>query len=510
MTQSESKKIAKKLKDEKKYVEALEIYERLWTEVKDAWTGYFIAVCLRQTDQLDECREFHLKFNLLFPNMLPMKTELLWLDYKQLIKNYKNQNFEEDGEKILAQCDQYSSDTGRVYIKTVLGVVMRLDDKPNQKLKWLDKLDQSILDNNVFRFNDISYPADRKRYFIQYAYALISLGSYNGYIADQMSRLGFSGEKHTAFYKVISKSFNFEYDGIPKIYIKPLALVLKNLSEEINLRKKRNAEIIYSRNKRLSVSDLSHFKYCPVSYAINRTFRVYSPESWQKDEWKREKIYLVDRYKIFHKSKDIKLAFNDTNIEMNQDTLDKFNAIFESKIELNNATTKEVKIMEGSDKNISGAPDYIFLHPKGARFVVTEKFSRYQSTDFKNPFESDLIKHYSFIEHFNNYKLSFGLFLTWYYTHQIVEDGKDDEKKIVIIDYRLTKVSLDQKSRNLLQTTMNDVDKFSKTQFLEVNGQQLSQPIKCLNCSVISYCHHKTGRYNEVSLPYEILPLQDI
>jgi len=38
----------------------------------------------------------------------------------------------------------------------------------------------------------------------------------------------------------------------------------------------------------------------------------------------------------------------------------------------------------------------------------------------------------------------------------------------------------------------------------EVNGDKISYPNKCLNCSVVSYCNHKTGKFNTVNLPYDI------
>ncbi|ALL05582.1 hypothetical protein AQ505_08810 [Pedobacter sp. PACM 27299] len=511
MSQLELKQQAKKLRKEKKYEEALLVYLNLWENEKDAWTGYFIALCLRQTDQLVECREFHIKFGLLFPNFPQIKSELLWLNYKDRVKNYDNPDFRKDADLILSQTDKYNPETNKIFIKTVLAVAIRLSSYSfSEKLEWLEKLDQSILDNNVFRFNDIAYPADRKRYFLEYADALINLGTHKHYITEQMSKLNFTGNKRAEFLEKMIEEFTYlNWEGKKGVSKVKLARVLKNLSEEIHLRQKKNVEKAYIQNKTLSVSDLSRYLFCPVSYAINRTYKVYSSENWEKDEWKREKLYLGDRYRKFYESKKFEDVFKDTKLEVTQNFKEKFQAIFDSKIELNNVTTKEPRIMTSHSKNMKGAPDYIFLHPKGNRFVLTEKFSHYSSSDYNNPFESDLIKHYAFLQEFTNYHIHFGLFLTWYYTFQDVEDGKEGEKEMVISHYRLIKVKLDPKRIISLNSTIEKLKVFSKDAIMMVDGEKLSQPKKCLNCSVISYCHHKTGQFNKIELPYELMPLQD-
>ena len=37
-----------------------------------------------------------------------------------------------------------------------------------------------------------------------------------------------------------------------------------------------------------------------------------------------------------------------------------------------------------------------------------------------------------------------------------------------------------------------------------MEGNRISHPKKCLNCSVVSYCNHKTGKFNTIKLPYDI------
>ena len=509
MSIQELKNAADQLRKSKQFGKALSIYQKLWEQDNNAWNGYFVALCLRQNEQLVECREFHDMYDQLFPSMVPMKTERLWLDYKQYIKDYKYAEFEAAGRDILARSDQYSKETDKVFIKTVLAVVQRINYSATEKLLWLNKLDQSILDNNVFRFNHIAYPADRKRYFLEYSQALIELGSPNDYVADRLNELGFVGAKHNEFFKFIVGKFNYKNSsGITHTSRLELAKVLKVLAEELHLRKYNTTENIFIKNKTVSVSDLSHYIFCPVSYAIQRTFKIYSAESWERDEWKKQKLYLADRYKRFHETKTFDFAFEDTTIVRDNEFLEKFTAIFQSKMELNNATTKEHIIMKSVSGKINGSPDYIYLHPKKLRFVVTEKFSHKNSADVNTPFDSDLIKQYAFLSEFGNYNIDFGLFLTWYYSHEEVEGSKEGEKQIVINSYRLHKVQIDEKTKQKLHMVIDAVKIFDVAGKIEIDGKQISFPQKCLNCSVVSYCHHKTGAYNEVNIPYEIKGLK--
>jgi hypothetical protein len=99
MSIQDSKQKADQLRKAKQFDEALIICQKLWEDEKSAWNGFFVALCLRQTNQLDDCRKFHQ----LFPNMQAMKTERLWLDYNQCIKNCDYHYFLDAGKKILVQ-----------------------------------------------------------------------------------------------------------------------------------------------------------------------------------------------------------------------------------------------------------------------------------------------------------------------------------------------------------------------------------------------------------------------
>lgn len=39
---------------------------------------------------------------------------------------------------------------------------------------------------------------------------------------------------------------------------------------------------------------------------------------------------------------------------------------------------------------------------------------------------------------------------------------------------------------------------------MEIDGDRISFANKCLNCSVVAYCNHKTGNFNSIELPYNL------
>jgi hypothetical protein len=94
-------------------------------------------------------------------------------------------------------------------------------------------------------------------------------------------------------------AYTFHWDNDTVISRTGLALYIKNLVEEMELRNRTGIPVVFRENKRPSVSDLSHFLFCPVSYAIRQTYEVYAQSSWDQDEWKNDKLYLGDRLRLF-------------------------------------------------------------------------------------------------------------------------------------------------------------------------------------------------------------------
>src|SRR5690606_32058195 len=126
MTTDEIKTLAKKKKQEGDIDEALNLFKQLWELEKNEWNGYFLAQCLRKSDNYTEARELHNELEKVYPNFKPLQNDKLWLDYSEKIKDWQNPNLIKDAEDILSRADKYDQYTSSVYTKTVLNVVKHL------------------------------------------------------------------------------------------------------------------------------------------------------------------------------------------------------------------------------------------------------------------------------------------------------------------------------------------------------------------------------------------------
>ena len=503
MTIVELKAEANKSKKEGNLKETCKLWAAIWELEKNEWNGYYLAQCLRKIGDYEGARKLHSELGITYPDFKPLQNDKLWLDYSENVKDWDNPNLLSDAENILSRADRYDKYTSSVYTKTVLTVIKHLSYEKDFKLayEWIQKLDQAVISNSVFSFNNIVYPADRKVYFIRYADILVQLNKHLEYIESCLANLNFVDQKITQFKKHILNEITFD-DYISRV---KLARVIKCFQEEFHNRLKAIPERNYRENKVTLVSDLSHYLFCPVSFAINESFKVDTNASWEKDEWLGEKELFIDRHRRFQITNSFKDVFDGCDIEINTQLQQDFESLFRSTIRVNNATNPKPTIYANKAGDLKGAPDYIMQDSSGIKFAITEKFSSIYSADSNTPFDSDLIKHYAFIDELVEAEISFGYLITWYW-HLIdiqTEAGRQ-KKKIVIKSYRLTKVKADQSNSNKLKRTIQDVNDFKARKSMEVDGDRISFANKCLNCSVISYCSHKTGKFNVINLPYDL------
>lgn len=503
MTLEELRIQAKKKKQEGEIETALDLYTQLWEKEKDEWNGYFLAQCLRKTEKFDEARKLHTELEKVYPNFKPLQNDILWLDYSEKIKNWNNPNLVSDAEDILKRADKFDKYTASVYTKTVLNVIKHFcyESDYTMAFEWLLKLDQSVISNTVFNFQGQTYPADRKVFFIRYADILIHLDKHIDYIQMCLKNLNFKQKKQLEFKKHIIEDITFD-DYISRI---KLARHIKNFQEEYQLRLKIKPNQNFNEKKITLISDLSHYLFCPVSFAINETYPIEVNTSWDKDEWLGEKRLFIDRHKIFNKAKSYEDTFKDCEIEINQQLKSDFDYLLNSVLRVNNATNPQPTIYYNKSGDLKGAPDYVMQDTSKTKFAITEKFSSIFSADSETPFESDLVKHYAFIDELDKANLDFGYLITWYWQLIDVETNNGNiKKKIVVTSYRLTKIQKAQVNSNKLSRALNQVNSFKSNKAMEINGDKISFASKCLNCSVVSYCNHKTGNFNRIELPYDL------
>ena len=504
MTVEELKIEANKKKQEGNIDAALDLYSQLWEKEKNEWNGYFLAQCLRKKGKFVEARELHTILEPIYPNFKPLKTDKLWLDYNEKIKDWNNSNILSDAEDIIKRADRYDKYTSSVYTKTVLNVIKHLcyDTDFDLAYEWLLKLDQSVISNSIFNFQGQTFPADRKVFFIRYADILIQLDKHTDYIELCLQNLNFHKDKQSEFIKYIIKDITFDNS----LSRGKFARHIKNFQEEFQLRLKTKPKQIYSEKKITLISDLSHYLFCPVSFAIHETYTIEANTSWEMDEWLGTKRLFIDRYKVFQKTKNYEDAFNDCEIEINERLIDDFDYLFNAALRANNATSPKPTVYSNNSGDLKGAPDYVMEDESKRKFAITEKFSNIHSADAQKPFESDLVKHYAFIDELDKADLAFGILITWYWQLRDIENmnGRNKKKKMVVCSYRLHKIEKSRINSDKLSNTLNQVNSFRAKKKINIDIDRISFAKKCLNCSVLSYCNHKTGVFRNVELPYNL------
>lgn len=500
-TLQELKTEATNLRKQDKHDEALPLYQEIWSQEKNDWNGYYLAQCYRKSGQYADAREIQNIIIQSSPYFAPIKNEALWLDYSEKIKNWQNDDLLSDATEILSKTNQNDQYLGTLYTKTVLAVVKRLiyDNDNQNALNWLEKLDFNLLTNSTYKYKDQYYPSDKKTYFIQYADLIIKLGKYSDFIEECLRTLSFSDNKFASFRKHIFESITYG-DYISRVR---LALYLKYFKEEIRLRKNNSVELNYNVNKVTLISDLGDFEFCPVSYSISETFNIPNNETWQKDEWLGEKKHLIHRYSDFKKNKSFNEAFKDSTIQINQTLQNDFSKFFNSELLLNNYDGSNTTYYSNPTNTIRGVPDYVFKDQSGKSFVVIEKFTKKTSEEITTAFSNDLVKIYGYINELTTLKLSYGFLIYWYWD---LEDIHDDQgrvkKKIRVKAYKIFEIKNTTQEKEHLRNTINKVQSFKQSKQFSVDGNRISHPNKCLNCSVVTHCCHKTGKFNLVRLPY--------
>ncbi|QTY27089.1 lipopolysaccharide assembly protein LapB [Flavobacterium sp. CS20] len=509
MTVSELKNTAKKYKIEGNFDKSMELYEELWKQEKNEWNGYFLAQVYRKSNNFQKARDLHNQLAQTYPKFKPLKTDKLWLDYSEKIKDWDNSDLVSDANDILSRTNQHDKYEGNIYRKTVLSTVRYLcyKNEHNEAYEWLLKLDQSKISNTGFLYNGQWFPADRKVYFIRLADVLIILGKHIDYIDECFEQLNFSPTKLRQFKSHLIDSITYD-DYISRV---KLARYIKNFQEEFELREKKNFKKIYNPNKTISVSDLSQYLFCPVSYAINETYEIDANDTWEKDEWLGNRRNFSDRHRYYNKHNDYEKAFDDSDILINDELKKDFDYLFSSKIIVDNVSKSLLQLFTDSQKSIVGAPDYILKANDGKKIVLTEKFSSIHSADSKTPFDSDLVKHFAYLEKFDKMDLNYGYFITWYWELIDIETNTGRiKKKIKITSYRIVKVERTNTNSNKLNNALNRVKSLKTTKSMQIDADRISYANKCFSCSVFSYCNHKTGKFDQINLPYELTEIKEM
>ncbi len=318
--------------------------------------------------------------------------------------------------------------------------------------------------------------------------------------------------KQGFYIKFLAESLGFQYDQFLLDYLSGREDEIDYLKNEIKFRKADRERRLGIDNKVIKATEIENYTYCPVSFAIERTFDLPKGEETQLGLDAHEGQILVDPLRnitnltnwddfeyegVKIRKKEILMSLKDKS------NADFFNDITESVLLFPTKEDIEKKRFFRNGLYV-GAPDYIFHNKKTNKvFIVEEKYR----SGFGNKFENERTVFYE--NHKNQlrsylfgikekYKIDYGYLAYWKYlgdAHYNTFDFKSIKKCVVL------KMEKDEQERKILINVWGGIQTILKN-----NGgvfeSKYRNPVKCAKCVSSILCGHKTGRFDKFSLPY--------
>jgi hypothetical protein len=304
------------------------------------------------------------------------------------------------------------------------------------------------------------------------------------------------------------------------ISVVDLLIAEKNAMEKLNFSKKNNWGIDFIR-----ASEIENFVFCPISFAINRTFEVSDTEL-QIIGTELHAQSMVERLKIENQIKtEFKSSLNNIEIIIESGIDGKENTpqyklegksipfINENNIEfineLKNSTliypVTEEKNYINKEYNFVGKPDYIYLNNKtNEYFIVEEKFS----SIYKNISESGYNKNNqgfyknqqfqlkSYISLIDEIYISYGYLVKWEYEYSMDTLCMENIRKCNVF-----RISNSSEVKREIVKQIEIISRFIKTRELDINVEYKNAK-KCAGCNSKDICSHKNRINTKLNLPY--------
>jgi hypothetical protein len=264
---------------------------------------------------------------------------------------------------------------------------------------------------------------------------------------------------------------------------------ITNIKEELKLKNFKWRIIDKSLNSnRFTATDLASYIFCPVSYSLNKSFLIQAPSNTQLTE---TGLLLHNRLGLITQINGIRQR------DVRQtDWIDNhpFMELMLNSELLYSGHEENVQFFQNG--NFRGSPDYIFRDSDGKIFVVEEKFmlKKPPINQNNNPvfYNNHKVQVVSYLKNINEYDIQYGYLIYWYY---------HAHNEPYIYDFSFVKILLTESMEKLYTKAITGVNFLQQRSEEEFDKSEIN-PIKCAACVVNKYCGHKTGKFNELSLPY--------
>lgn len=480
MTDREIEEACKALKSKGKYDDAIIGYRKLWSLRKNKWDAYYIIYCYRKSGEYEKAMEAQEYFEKKFSDFDRIKSEKKWIAYYELVENNELDS-EITVSNFITTLNSNNKEDIKIKFKAVNYIVRHLIKIKDFKgaYKWLLNVNPLLLDNEPYQIGEKKINSDYDKF----------VGLTNTFISNYGT---------IEFINKYFQALNFKEDV--KKYLWPSmntndenAFGRKILLEMI-LRNERFQKINHNVPLDITVSDLSHYTFCPVSFAIAkcnygiigknlnvRTNTIDHRQNFLKKHSKYRNIEIDDRYK------DISFLLT-------------------SQILVNNVTNPTPTIYHTNDNRLKGAPDYVLQSPTGEKYLLNEKFSKDTNEQMSMPFESDKLRVYAFLDDMENLDVSYGYLITWFWTINYqngVIDGNEMPSIIIETRYHLQKIERRQDQKEWVEDMVVKVQSIMSSNEFELDIERQISPSKCKSCSQFKFCNHKTGQLTKVKFPYD-------
>jgi hypothetical protein len=303
---------------------------------------------------------------------------------------------------------------------------------------------------------------------------------------------------------------------------------------EIQIRKSREFKLRPSTSY-ISATDISNFTYCPINFAISRTFELEKSELAKIGIQQHNNQYLINYlrpYKVKVPADNSsetefeyenQLSFDNYENDANREFLNLLKDSDHSFIGHGGEDNKTFFV--GRKNNYAAQPDYIFCNKTTQQyFVVEEKFffdqdahgyffakrsynktQRYiEKGEYSATYEyvSGRKKQVFFQNHQNQlrsylygipeYNLKFGYLIYWHYILF---------RHPIIVGFDVLKISKTDQEKQIISSLFREIEEVLREGGGKFDSSRLNAS-KCGSCVSNLLCGHKSGKYETYTVPY--------
>lgn len=557
----DKKTFARVLYKTKEYKESYNIYTILEQENYhfNNWEKMFFAQTCRKFNIYEKGLELCKGVMTKNPRFNQILSTYYWIKYDSIIKGEPYNEIDEEKGKLAQEIKnkfQASPKFSPFYHLCIYFSDIYIENNEFEEAKkWLKYIRHYNDLNKTFKIGeDIYYVPHKAKYFINYCKVCeeneikkaikicmkgLSIYPNLSFLKTSLVNLvsrQFNLEGKELFFRLLSKAY-FSNDKIRNSYLNKLideevllswewtnkiGQKVYELNFDFDTKNKKNWTIYPSLFKSISSSNISDYVFCPVSYSINKSINIEQDEhinivSNYSSKISISKIYgnrkkfdnINEALKMLPNTLDFLLEIKNTSNYRCLGIPEDFSEIFNLRLLENNVRSKNRNIHESLNKKFKASPDYVMINEEtGKKIIIEEKYRYSESSNIESPFQSNYFEIANTIfniEEFRDYEV----YIVYWFWKFIPNDNTEFERFFAVTDWKIFKVDFENYSKLELDGYVKNIEALLDNKTLSFKSESINS-LKCVNCSVRHYCYHKTGRINEISLPYKKYDLEII